>query len=135
MYLPQEPAGAGRAGTLPGIPTDTFFSNPRYSIHMASQFGHGFIVSLMHISRHLALPPEKAFYGMADHIEGLVIPPALRGTEVEERVTLLKKKVLWHQPGPLDREEHRDISMLLADIAVSADRILGIPDADIGEFQ
>ncbi|MEN6609380.1 MAG: hypothetical protein ABFC24_00925 [Methanoregulaceae archaeon] len=93
------------------------------------------MVSLMHIARHLALPPDKAFYGMADHVEGLVLPPNLQGTEVEELLTLLKKKVIWHQPGPLDKEEHREISMLLDRVAVATDIALGIPDADTGEYQ
>ena len=102
---------------------------------MGSKFGHGFLVSLLHIANHLALPPVKAFYGMADHVEGLEIPPKLRGTEVEELVILLKKKVIWHQPGPLDKEEHREISLILARVAVATDVVLGIPDADVGEYQ
>ena len=102
---------------------------------MASKFGHGFIVNLLHLERHLALPPDKAFYGAADHIDGLVLPPKFRGTEIEELVTLLRKKVIWHQPGPLDKEVHAEIAQLLTRLAVAVDKALGIPDADPGEYQ
>jgi hypothetical protein len=102
---------------------------------MASRFGHGFVINLMHLTRHMALPPEKAFYGAADHLDGLVLPPQFRDTEVEKLLTLLRKKVIWHPPGPLDKEEHADIVLLLNRLAVAVDRVLGIPDADAGEFQ
>ena len=102
---------------------------------MASKFGNGFIVNLLHLERHLALPPDKAFYGIADHLDGFVLPPQFRGTEIDELVTLLRKKVLWHQPGPLDKEEHHEINLLLGRLAVAIDKVLGIPDADYGEYQ
>ena len=102
---------------------------------MANQFGHGFITSIMLIAGHFALSPDKAWYGAGDHVEGLTLPEKFRGTEIEELTTLLKKKVIWHQPGTMDREDARDVILTLNRLVVAIDRELGIADATIGEFR
>ena len=101
---------------------------------MASQFGHGFITSIMLIAQHFALPPAQAWHGAGDHVEGLVLPDKFRGTEVEELTTLLRKKVVWHQPGSNDKEDAREVVYTLHRLAVAIDVQLGIADADVGEF-
>jgi hypothetical protein len=102
---------------------------------MASQFGHGFITSIMLIAQHFALPPEQAWFGAGDHVEGLVLPEKFRDTEVEELTTLLRKKVIWHQPGTMDREDARDVLSTLHRLVVAIDHELGIADASVGEFR
>jgi hypothetical protein len=102
---------------------------------MASKFGRGFIINLMHISNHFVLTPEKAFYGVADHLDDLILPDQFRGTEVESLVNQLRKHLIWHQPGPLDREEAAEITRILNRLVVAIDRALGIKDPDIGEFR
>ena len=102
---------------------------------MEYPFGHGFITSIMLITRHFALPPEQAWFGAADHIEGLVLPDTFKGTEVEEITTLLKKKVIWHQAGTMDKEDARDVIFTLNRLVIAIDRELGISDASIGEFR
>jgi hypothetical protein len=102
---------------------------------MANQFGHGFITSIMLIAKHFGLPPEQARPGAGDHVGGLVLPEKFRGTDVEELTTLLRKKVIWHQPGTMDREDARDVIFTLNRLVVAIDRELGIPDADPGEFR
>ena len=37
---------------------------------MVNQFGHGFITSIILIAEHFALPPDKAWHGAGDHVEG-----------------------------------------------------------------
>lgn len=101
---------------------------------MASKFGRGFVTNLMLIGRHLCLPPEQAFYGLADHLDEMVLPPQFRGTEVEELTTMLRKRILWHQAGTIDREEYPEIKRLFARLCVAADRALGIEDPSIGSF-
>ena len=66
---------------------------------MENQFGHGFVTSITLIAMHFALPPQQAWFGAGDHVEGLVLPEKFRGTDVEELTTLLRKKVIWHQTG------------------------------------
>jgi len=102
---------------------------------MEYPFGHGFITSIMLIIRHFALPPEQAWFGAGDHVGGLVLPEKFRGTDVEEITTLLKKKVIWHQPGNMDREDARDVIITLNRLVIAIDRGLGIADASIGEFR
>jgi hypothetical protein len=102
---------------------------------MANQFGHGFITSIMLIARHFALPPEKAWPGAGDHVDGLLLPEKFRGTEVEELTTLLRKKVVWHQQGNMDKEDARDVIFTLNRLVVAIDKELGIPDAEVGEFR
>jgi len=102
---------------------------------MANQFGHGFITSIMLIAKHFALPPEQAWPGAGDHVEGMVLPEKFRGTEVEELTTLLRKKVIWHQPGSMDREDAREVKITLDRLVVAIDHELGIADAVSGEFQ
>jgi hypothetical protein len=102
---------------------------------MANQFGHGFITNIMLIAKHFALPPEQAWFGAGDHVEGLTLPEKFRGTEIEELTTLLRKKVIWHQPGTMDREDARDVILTLDRLVVAVDRELGIADADAGKFR
>jgi hypothetical protein len=102
---------------------------------MENPFGHGFVTSIVLIARHFALPPEQAWFGVGDHVEGLTLPERFRGTEVEELTTLLRKKVIWHQPGTMDREDARDVIAVLNRLVVAIDRELGIPDAGAGEFK
>ena len=49
---------------------------------MANQFGHGFITNIMLIAKHFGLPPEQAWPGAGDYVEGLS-PERFRGTDVE----------------------------------------------------
>ena len=102
---------------------------------MAHRFGHGFITSIMLIAEHFALPPESAWHGVGDHVEGLVLPEKFRGTEIEELTTLLRKKVIWHSPGMMDREDARDVIITLNRLVLAIDKELGIADAEIGEFR
>jgi hypothetical protein len=113
----------------------TFFTSRTKNPAMANQFGHGFITSIMLIAKHFALPPEKAWPGAGDHVEGLLLPEKFRGTEVEELTTLLRKKVVWHHPGTMDKEDARDVIFTLNRLVVAVDRELGIPDAEVGEFR
>jgi len=99
-----------------------------------SEFGRGFIINLMLLSRHFGLPPEKAFYGAADHLTDLVVPEQFRGTEIDELIERLRKMVIWHQPGIMDREDAPDIRRLLNRIGVAIDTHLGIPDPDAGKY-
>lgn len=102
---------------------------------MEHQFGHGFVTSIMLIAMHFALPPEQAWPGAGDHVAGLVLPEKFRGTEVEELTTLLRKKVVWHQPGSMDKEDARDVIFTLNRLVVAIDKELGIADAEMGEFR
>jgi hypothetical protein len=102
---------------------------------MKYPFGHGFITSIMLITRHFALPPEQAWFGAGDHVEGLIVPETFKGTEIEEITALLKKKVIWHQPGTLDTEDAREVIFTLNRLILAIDHNLGISDASIGEFK
>jgi hypothetical protein len=101
---------------------------------MVSSFGHGFITSIMLIAKHFVLPPDQAWFGAADHLDGLVVPDQFKGTEVDELVTLLRKKVVWHQPGTMDKEDARDAIETLNRLVLAIDRALGIRDPDIGTY-
>jgi hypothetical protein len=102
---------------------------------MEHPFGHGFVTSITLIAMHFALPPEQAWHGAGDHVEGLVLPEKFRGTEVEELTTLLRKKVIWHQPGSMDKEDAREVLFTLKRLVVAIDQELGIRDAGTGEFE
>jgi hypothetical protein len=102
---------------------------------MEHQFGHGFVTSITLIAMHFALPPEQAWPGAGDHVDGLVLPEKFRGTEVEELTTLLRKKVIWHQAGSMDKEDAREVLFTLKELVVAIDRELGIKDAGVGEFR
>lgn len=101
---------------------------------MKSRFGQGFITVISLLCKHFVLPPEQAFYGAADHLEGLVVPDQFRGTEVEKLVTQLRKRVAWHQPGTLDREEAAEVVRILNKLVIAIDKSLGIAEPDLGEF-
>jgi hypothetical protein len=102
---------------------------------MASQFGRGFITNLVLICKHFSQKPEEAFFGAADHLTDLVLPDQFRGTEVEELVTALRKRIIWHQPGTMDREDAEEVVKVLNKLIIAIDRRLGIKDPEIGEFQ
>ncbi|MCK9306578.1 MAG: hypothetical protein M0P17_03505 [Methanoculleus sp.] len=99
-----------------------------------SEFGRGFIVNLMLLSRHFGLPPERAFFGAADHLNDLTVPEQFRGTEIEELVERLRKAVIWHQPGTMDKEDTADVRRLLNRIAIAIDTELGIQNPDAGKY-
>ena len=101
---------------------------------MENQFGHGFITSIMLIAQHFALPPEQAWHGVGDHVAGLELPAKFKGTEIEEITTLLRKKVVWHQPGTMDREDAREVTFTLRRLVIAIDKELGIEDAQFGQF-
>jgi hypothetical protein len=101
---------------------------------MPSKFGHGFVVNLILLSKHFGLPPVQAFYGAADHLDDFVMPTQFAGTEVEDLVEQLRKRVIWHQPGTLDKEDAAEVVRTLNRLAVAIDRELGIKDADIGQY-
>ncbi|WAC05932.1 MAG: hypothetical protein OS112_04685 [Methanoregula sp.] len=101
---------------------------------MENKFGRGFITTIVLIAKHFAMPPEQAWFGVADHLDGLVMPDRFRGTEIEEIVTLLRKKVVWHQPGTMDKEDARDVIAVLNRLVLAIDRELGIRDPDIGTY-
>ena len=102
---------------------------------MDTQFGHGFVTNLVLIAQHFALPPAQAWFGAGDHVEGLVLPEKFKGTPVEELTTLLKKKVIWHQPGTMDKEDARDVVAVINQLVIAIDHELGISDAGIGVFR
>lgn len=101
---------------------------------MENKFGRGFITTIMLIAKHFAMPPEQAWFGAADHLDGLVMPDRFKGTEIEELVTSLRKKVVWHQPGTMDKEDARDVIAALNRLVLAIDRQLGITDPDIGTY-
>lgn len=101
---------------------------------MASTFGRGFITNLMHICKHFTKKPEEAFYGVADHLDEFIIPDQFRGTEIEEIADRLRKRIVWHQPGTLDREEAEEVVKLIDRLIIAIDKALGIEDPDLGEF-
>ena len=102
---------------------------------MVSKFGHGFVVNLVLLAKHLGLPPDKAFFGAADHLDELVLPDRFRGTPVEQALEGFRKAVLWHQPGSMDREDHAMAVQALHRLAIAIDQELGIRDADVGQYE
>ena len=101
---------------------------------MKSKFGRGFVTNIMLLSKHFGLTPDQAFLGASDHLDEFNMPDIFRGTEVEEYVEMLRKKVIWHQPGMNDREDAEDVIRTLNRLVVAIDRELGIEDADVGEY-
>jgi hypothetical protein len=65
----------------------------------------------------------------------MILPEKFKGTEVEELTTLLRKKVIWHQPGSMDKEDARDVILTLNRLVVAIDRELGIATPSIGDFR
>jgi hypothetical protein len=102
---------------------------------MENRFGRGFITSIVLICKHFALSPEQAFYGAADHLDGFEVPAQFRGTEVEELSAQLRKRIVWHQPGTLDREEAAEVLRILNKLIIAIDKALGITDPELGEFR
>jgi hypothetical protein len=102
---------------------------------MESKFGRGFITSIVLLCKHFALPPEQAFYGAADHLDGFEIPAQFKGTEVEKLAAQLRKRIAWHQPGTLDREEAAEVTRILNKLIIAIDKSLGITDPELGEFR
>ena len=101
---------------------------------MESKFGRGFITTIVLICKHFTLPPEQAFYGVADHLDGFEIPRQFHGTEVEELSAQLRKRIVWHQPGTLDREEAAEVIRILNRLIIAIDKSLGITEPELGEF-
>lgn len=101
---------------------------------MTSKFGHGFVVNLVLIGRHLALSPETAFLGLADHLDQMVLPGQFKGTEVETLYDQMRKRILWHQAGSIDKEELPEVKRLFDRLIVAVDQGLDIPDVDLGSF-
>lgn len=102
---------------------------------MESKFGRGFVIPLVALSQHFALPPEQAFYGAADHLDEMVLPEQFAGTRIATLVEQLRKKVIWHQPGEMDREAAADVRAILHKILVEVDLALGINDPQIGIYE
>lgn len=102
---------------------------------MVTKFGHGFITNLVLLSKHFGLPPSQAFYGAADHLDEMVMPSQFAGTEVERLLEQLRKRVIWHQPGSMDKEDAKEVIRTLHLLAVAIDHELGIKDADIGHYE
>lgn len=101
---------------------------------MESKFGRGFVTNLVLIAKHFGLPPEEAWFGVADHLTEMQIPDRFRGTQVEDLTTKLRKRILWHQPGTLDKEDAQEVIRLLGRLVVAIDRELGIKDPHVGTY-
>jgi len=101
---------------------------------MESTFGRGFVVNLVLLSKHFALPPEQAFYGASDHLTEMQIPPRLKGTEAEELMMRLKKIVIWHKIGINDKQDAEAAQKIIKRLVIAVDRELGIEDPDMGSF-
>ncbi|MBN1431259.1 MAG: hypothetical protein JW931_00640 [Methanomicrobiaceae archaeon] len=101
---------------------------------MESRFGRGFITNIMLVSKHIGLPPERAWSGLSDHLVEIQIPDQFRGTEVEELLTMLRQKANWHQNGIMDDEDLDSLEKTLKKLVIAIDRELGIADPAIGKF-
>ncbi|MDD1668199.1 MAG: hypothetical protein LUO97_00215 [Methanomicrobiales archaeon] len=101
---------------------------------MTSKFGRGFVVNLILLAKHLGLPPDKAFFGAADHLDEMILPEKFRGTGVEEALEHLRKAVIWHQAGSLDKEDYTAAVGAMYRLAIAIDHELGIRDADVGSY-
>ena len=101
---------------------------------MESEFGRGFITNIMLITKHFALPPEQAWGGVSDHMTEMQLPERYRGTEIEELVTMLRKNIMWHQSGHMDKEDAQSVIRILKRLVVAIDRDLGIPDPHVGKY-
>ena len=107
---------------------------PVYMHDMESQFGRGFITNLMLIAKHFGLPPDEAWVGVADHLTEMELPDRFRGTQVEDLTTTLRKRILWHQAGVMDKEDATEAVRTLNRLVVAIDRELGIEDPQVGKF-
>lgn len=56
-----------------------------------SEFGRGFIVNLMLLSRHFGLPPERAFIGAADHLNDFIVPEQFRGPRSKSSLSVFAR--------------------------------------------
>ncbi|HUK92778.1 MAG TPA: hypothetical protein VLU98_01945 [Methanomicrobiales archaeon] len=101
---------------------------------MTSRFGRGFVVNLILLAKHLGLPPDRAFFGAADHLDEMVLPDTFRGTGVEAALEHLRKAVIWHQAGSMDKEDYATAVGAMYRLAIAIDRELGIRDADVGSY-
>jgi len=101
---------------------------------MTSKFGHGFVTNLVLLANHLGLPPDKAFFGAADHLDEMVLPDRFQGTPVEDALEIFRKAVLWHQPGSMDREDYTAAVQALHRLAIAIDHELGVRDPDVGQY-
>ncbi|HUU75902.1 MAG TPA: hypothetical protein VMW63_07405 [Methanoregulaceae archaeon] len=102
---------------------------------METKFGRGFITNIVLICKHFALSSDQAFYGAADHLDGLIVPDQFKGTEIDDLVTMLRKRIVWHQPGSGDKDEAQEVMRILNRLIIAIDKALGIEDADLGDFQ
>jgi hypothetical protein len=101
----------------------------------SSRYGRGFIVNITHLKVKFSQPADQAWHGAADYLTELIVPPQMKGTEVEQLTDMLRQKVIWHQAGgPVDKEMYQDVKRLLDRLLVAIDKQLGIPDADIGQY-
>ena len=101
---------------------------------MTSKFGKGFVVNLILLAKHLGLPPDQAFFGVADHLDEMVLPEKFRGTEVEKALEHLRKAVIWHQAGSMDKEDYAEAVRAMYRLAIVIDHELGIRNADVGSY-
>ena len=101
---------------------------------MESQFGRGFVTNLMLIAKHFGLPPDEAWIGVADHLTEMELPDRFRGTPVEDLTTTLRKRILWHQAGVMDKEDAAEVVRVLNRLVVAVDRELGIEDPQVGKY-
>jgi hypothetical protein len=102
---------------------------------MASALGRGFVTNLLHICKHFSGRPEEAFCGAADHMEEFIVPDQFKGTEIEELADRLRKRIVWHTPGTLDKEEAEEVRKIIDRLVIAIDKALGIKDPELGEFQ
>ncbi len=73
--------------------------------------------------------------GRKDHMTGMQVPEQFRGgTEIEELMTMLRKKIMWHQDGTMDKEDAESVIRVLRRLVVAIDRNLGIPDPQVGKY-
>jgi len=49
-------------------------------------------------------------------------------------VTMLRKKIMWHQIGSMDKEDAELVIRVLRRLLVAIDRNLGIPDPQVGKY-
>lgn len=54
---------------------------------------------------------------------------------MEELSGQLRKRIVWHQPGTLDREEAAEVIRILNKLIIAIDKSLGITDPELGEFR
>jgi hypothetical protein len=101
---------------------------------MESRFGRGFITNIMLVAKHIGLPPERAWIGLADHLIEMQVPDRFRGTEVEEHLIDLRQKANWHQSGNMDAEDLESLNKSLKRLVLAIDRELGIEDPAVGKF-